>query len=172
MNLPRHPVSKVYTPRLACVLVCILLAGCASSPEVTPAAQVVDAGTEAVSTPPREQGGMTWTWGLLILCGLVILMLFVDQRQQGDGEADPQAKRWFRANLKVILSLLSIWAFVSFGCGILFAPWLNQFQLPGTGYKLGFWFAQQGSIYVFVLLIFAYVVIMNRLDRRYGVEED
>ena len=81
-------------------------------------------------------------------------------------------RAYFRANLKVIVVLLAIWAFVSFGCGILLAPWLNQFRLPGTGYKLGFWFAQQGSIYVFVLLIFAYVLIMNRLDRRYGVEED
>ncbi|MDG2291984.1 MAG: DUF4212 domain-containing protein [Phycisphaerales bacterium] len=87
--------------------------------------------------------------------------------------SDSQRRRaYFRANLKVIAVLLLIWAFVSFGCGILLAPWLNQFYLPGTGYKLGFWFAQQGSIYVFVLLIFAYVLIMNRLDRRYGVEED
>ena len=81
-------------------------------------------------------------------------------------------RAYFKANLKVIVFLLIIWAFVSFGCGILLAPWLNQFNLPGTGYKLGFWFAQQGSIYVFVLLIFSYVLIMNRLDRRYGVEED
>ena len=88
---------------------------------------------------------------------------------EGD-QRRPQA--YFKANLKVIVVLLAIWAFVSFGCGILLAPWLNQFNLPGTGYKLGFWFAQQGSIYVFVILIFAYVLIMNRLDRRYGVEED
>ena len=87
-------------------------------------------------------------------------------------QIDTRARQWFRANLKVIVVLLSIWAFVSFGCGILFASWLNQYRLPGTGYKLGFWFAQQGSIYVFVILIFVYVFIMNRLDRRYGVEED
>jgi putative solute:sodium symporter small subunit len=85
---------------------------------------------------------------------------------------DLRRRAYFKANLKVIAVLLIIWAFVSFGCGILLAPWLNQFNLPGTGYKLGFWFAQQGSIYVFVLLIFSYVLIMNRLDRRYGVEED
>ena len=78
----------------------------------------------------------------------------------------------FRANLVWIASLLAIWAFVSFGCGILLAPWLNGFNLPFTEYPLGFWFAQQGSIYVFVLLILIYVVAMNRIDRRYGVEEE
>ena len=82
------------------------------------------------------------------------------------------AARHFRANLVWITALLVIWAFVSFGCGILLAPWLNQFMLPGTQYPLGFWFAQQGSIYVFVLLILIYVLAMNRIDRRYGVEEE
>ena len=79
---------------------------------------------------------------------------------------------YFRANLRLIGVLLSIWAFVSFGCGILFAPWLNGYNLPFTRYPLGFWFAQQGSIYVFVLLILTYVVLMNRMDRRYGVDEE
>ena len=81
-------------------------------------------------------------------------------------------KAYFRANLRLIGVLLSIWAFVSFGCGILLAPWLNGFTLPFTEYPLGFWFAQQGSIYVFVLLILIYVLAMNRIDRRYGVEEE
>ena len=81
-------------------------------------------------------------------------------------------KAYWAANLRLLGVLLSIWALVSFGAGVLFVDFLNQFTLPGTGFKLGFWFAQQGSIYVFVLLIFAYVIIMNRLDRRYGVEED
>lgn len=81
-------------------------------------------------------------------------------------------KAYFRANLRLIGVLLSIWAFVSFGCGILLAPWLNGFNLPFTEYPLGFWFAQQGSIYVFVLLILVYVLAMNRIDRRYGVEEE
>ena len=80
-------------------------------------------------------------------------------------------KGYFRANLRLIGVLLSIWAFVSFGCGILLAPWLNGFKLPFTEYPLGFWFAQQGSIYVFVLLILVYVVAMNRIDRRFGVDE-
>lgn len=80
--------------------------------------------------------------------------------------------RYFRANIRVIASLLVVWAVVSFGCGILFAPWLDNFKLPFTEYPLGFWFAQQGSIYVFVVLIFIYVVVMNRLDRAYGVSEE
>ena len=80
-------------------------------------------------------------------------------------------RAYFKANLKVIAVLLAIWAFASFGCGIFLAPWLNEFRIPGTGFKLGFWMANQGSIYVFVLLIFVYVWIMNRLDRAYGVEE-
>ncbi len=79
---------------------------------------------------------------------------------------------YFRANLAWIVSLLTIWAFVSFGCGIVFAPWLNNWMLPGTQYPLGFWFAQQGSIYVFVLLIVTYVLAMNRLDRKFGVAEE
>lgn len=79
---------------------------------------------------------------------------------------------YFRANIAWIVGLLAIWAFVSFGCGIIFAPWLNNWMLPGTQYPLGFWFAQQGSIYVFVLLILVYVVAMNRLDHRFGVAEE
>ena len=87
-------------------------------------------------------------------------------------DASRDGKAYFRANLRLIGVLLSIWAFVSFGCGILLAPWLNGFNLPFTEYPLGFWFAQQGSIYVFVLLILIYVVAMNRIDRRYGVDEE
>ena len=67
--------------------------------------------------------------------------------------------------------LLGIWFIASYGFGILLADWLNQFRIPGTGFKVGFWFAQQGSIYVFVILIFAYVWLMNRLDRACGVDE-
>ena len=65
--------------------------------------------------------------------------------------------------------LLSIWFAVSYGCGILFVDQLDQFHFGG--FRLGFWFAQQGSIYVFVVLIFFYVWRMNRLDREYNVEE-
>ncbi len=76
-------------------------------------------------------------------------------------------EQYWKFNVKFVLALLAVWAFVSFGCGILFAPWLDQFKLFGTEYPLGFWFAQQGSIYVFVLLIVIYVVVMNRIDKRY-----
>ena len=63
--------------------------------------------------------------------------------------------------------LLVIWFVVSYGCGILFVDQLDQFRLPGTGFKLGFWFAQQGSIYTFVVLIWVYVRYMNKLDNDY-----
>jgi putative solute:sodium symporter small subunit len=80
--------------------------------------------------------------------------------------------QYWQANIRYVLILLAIWFIVSYGIGIILAPWLNQFRLPGSGFKLGFWFAQQGSIYTFVLLIFIYVWLMNRLDRRFGVSED
>jgi len=68
--------------------------------------------------------------------------------------------------------LLAIWAFVGLGCGVLFADTLNQFTLPGTGYPLGFWFAQQGSIVTFVVLILIYALAMNRLDRIHHEERE
>lgn len=80
------------------------------------------------------------------------------------------AKAYWRANIKLLAILLTIWFVVSFGAGILFAEWLNQFRLGG--FKVGFWFAQQGSIYTFLVLIFVYVYKMNQLDRRFGVRED
>lgn len=80
-------------------------------------------------------------------------------------------RQYWRHNLRYLAGLLSTWALVSFGCGVLFVDWLNQFHLPGTGFPLGFWFAQQGSIYVFVLLIIAYVLLMNRLDRKFDFDE-
>ncbi|MEN0061330.1 MAG: DUF4212 domain-containing protein [Myxococcota bacterium] len=74
------------------------------------------------------------------------------------------AKRYWAANVRLVGILLSIWALVGFGCGILFAPWLNQFRLPLTSYPLGFWFAQQGAILVFVILVVVYVVLMDRIE--------
>ncbi|MGB1190265.1 MAG: DUF4212 domain-containing protein [Pseudomonadales bacterium] len=82
---------------------------------------------------------------------------------------DSQQAYW-RANVTTLLSLLSVWFLVSFGCGILWVDTLNQFSF--FGWKLGFWFSQQGAIYAFVVLIFVYVWRMNALDRRYKVEED
>ncbi len=86
---------------------------------------------------------------------------------------DPRARQqaYWRANLRLLLGLLVVWAGVSYGCGILWVDQLNQVRIPGTGFPLGFWFAQQGSIYVFVALIFVYVWRMNRLDRQFGVRE-
>ena len=75
-----------------------------------------------------------------------------------------QALYW-QANLKLLAKLLVVWFAVSFGCGIILADWLDQFTI--AGFKLGFWFAQQGSIYVFVTLIFIYIGLMNRLDKKY-----
>ena len=83
---------------------------------------------------------------------------------------DPQHRRaYWRANLRYLAVLLVIWFIVSYGCGILFVDELDRFRLGG--FKLGFWFAQQGSIYVFVVLIFVYVFLMNRLDRKFRVGE-
>jgi putative solute:sodium symporter small subunit len=79
-----------------------------------------------------------------------------------------QAAYW-RRNLLYILSLLGVWAAVSFGAGIVFADVLDQVKLGG--FPLGFWFANQGSILTFVLLIFVYVKLMNDLDRKFGVYE-
>jgi putative solute:sodium symporter small subunit len=79
---------------------------------------------------------------------------------------------YWQNNIRYVLLLLAVWFAVSFGCGILLVDWLNQFRFPGSGFKIGFWFAQQGSIYSFVVLIFVYVWLMNRLDRRFGVQED
>ena len=69
---------------------------------------------------------------------------------------------YWKTNIKYLSILLAIWFLVSFGFGILLVDLLNQIQI--RGFKLGFWFAQQGSIYIFVVLIFVYVFLMNRLD--------
>ena len=74
---------------------------------------------------------------------------------------------YWRKNLTCLGILLAIWFLVSYGCGILFVDQLDKIRLPGTGFKLGFWFAQQGSIYVFVVLIWVYVRYMNKLDAAY-----
>ena len=79
-------------------------------------------------------------------------------------------RSYWRANLKYLAILLSIWFIVSFGFGILLVDYLDQFTM--AGFKVGFWFAQQGSIYVFVLIIFIYVIWMNRLDKKYEIDKD
>ena len=81
-----------------------------------------------------------------------------------------QARAYWRKNLTIMGSLLFIWFLVSYGAGILFVEQLNQISF--YGFKLGFWFSQQGAIYTFVALIFVYVLQMNALDRKFNVQED
>lgn len=79
------------------------------------------------------------------------------------------AKAYWKENIRYVLILLAIWFIVSFAAGILFKDELNTIRMGG--FKLGFWFAQQGSMYVFVVLIFVYVRLMNKLDKKYGYDE-
>ena len=78
-------------------------------------------------------------------------------------------KKYWKKNLTYLTVLLSIWFIISYGCGILFADALNSIKMGG--FPLGFWFAQQGSIYVFVILIFVYVRLMNKLDKEFDLDE-
>jgi len=78
------------------------------------------------------------------------------------------AQTYWKSNIKIVLVLLSIWFFISFGCGILFVDFLDQFRFGG--FKLGFWIAQQGSIFVFVVLIYAYIYLMDKLDNEYNLQ--
>jgi len=86
-----------------------------------------------------------------------------------ENNSDAKQAYW-KENVRLILTLLVVWFVVSYGFGILLVNVLNNIQL--FGYKLGFWFAQQGSIYCFVILIFYYTKKMAALDRKYGVEEE
>lgn len=88
-----------------------------------------------------------------------------------ENQNNPQSRRqaYWRANIRILTTLLSIWFIVSFGCSILFVEQLNQINLGG--FKLGFWMAQQGSIYAFVVLIFVYVRLMNKLDQKFSFDE-
>jgi putative solute:sodium symporter small subunit len=89
-----------------------------------------------------------------------------DQQQTISAE---DAQAYWKANIRLISILLVIWAFVSYGCGILFAPFLNQFTVGSL--PMGFWFAQQGSMYVFIILILVYAVLMDKTDQQFGVNE-
>ena len=82
---------------------------------------------------------------------------------------DNQIDTYWQANIRLVLSLLSIWFLVSFGCGILFVDFLDQFKF--FGFNLGFWFAQQGSIYVFVILIFIYIHRIKKLEQIFDKDE-
>lgn len=82
---------------------------------------------------------------------------------------DSQRSQYWAANVRMMIILLVIWAFASFGLGILLRPMLQGIQIGGI--DIGFWFAQQGSIYTFLVIIFFYAYYMNALDKKYGVEE-
>lgn len=79
--------------------------------------------------------------------------------------SDEHALAYWKANIRIVLSLLSVWFVISFGCGILFVDALDTIRFGG--FKLGFWIAQQGSILVFVVLIFVYIYLMDKLDDKY-----
>ena len=81
-----------------------------------------------------------------------------------------QAKAYWKENIRIVLSLLAVWFLVSFGMAILFVDVLDNIRF--FGFKFGFWMAQQGSIFCFVILIFVYVYKMNKLDHKYAVDED
>lgn len=83
---------------------------------------------------------------------------------------DKTGEAYWKAVLTLIAQVLAVWFFVSFGCGILFADALNSMSIGG--YPLGFWFAQQGSMYIFVILIFVYAKLMGRLDEKFDVHEE
>ncbi|NKB34130.1 MAG: DUF4212 domain-containing protein [Pseudomonadales bacterium] len=82
--------------------------------------------------------------------------------------SDNSAQSYWKSNIKIVLSLLAVWFFISFGCGILLVDFLDNFRIGG--FKLGFWIAQQGAILVFVVLIFVYIYLMDKLDDKYNLE--
>lgn len=84
-------------------------------------------------------------------------------------ENQEKKTQYWKENIRYVLILLSIWFTVSYGAGIIFKDALNTIKMGG--FPLGFWFAQQGSIYVFVIIIFVYVRLMNKLDKKYGFDE-
>ena len=89
--------------------------------------------------------------------------MYKDKRRKQKSETmEKDVKKYWRTNIRYILMLLTVWFLASYGAGIMFKDALGTW---------GFWFAQQGSIYVFVVLIFVYVVLLNRLDKKYDIDE-
>lgn len=85
------------------------------------------------------------------------------------GETASNEGAYWRENIRLLCGLMAIWFVASFGCGIVLRDWLDQFTLGG--YPLGFWFAQQGSIYIFIALIAFYVVRMKQIERKYDLDD-
>ena len=94
----------------------------------------------------------------------------LDELENEAARLEAAKKAYWRANIRLLVVLMSVWFAVSFGAGILFRDFLDQFSIGG--YPLGFWFAQQGAIYVFLALIAIYVVAMKRIERRFDLDDD
>lgn len=94
----------------------------------------------------------------------------IPESQQTKSTREMTHQKYWRSTLRLMFSLLFLWAAAGLGAGILIADYLNNYTLPGTGFPLGFWFAHQGSILVFVLLILLYCILMNRIDQRHDSE--
>jgi len=92
-----------------------------------------------------------------------------DEGTTEDYDTTDNEKAYWSENLRLLWTLMAVWFAVSFGAGIIFRPFLDQFSIGG--YPLGFWFAQQGSIYAFIILIFFYTFRMKRLERKYDVDD-
>lgn len=89
-----------------------------------------------------------------------------------DANPGTTLESYWRRNLRIMVTLLFLWALAGLGAGVLLADRLNAYTLPGTGFPLGFWFAHQGAIVAFVLLILVYCILMNRLDARHRGSRD
>lgn len=90
-----------------------------------------------------------------------------DQEEAEETTANERA--YWKENIRLLISIMAIWFIASFGAGILFRDFLDQFSLGG--YPLGFWFAQQGSIYIFIALIFYYTIKMKKIERKYDLDD-
>ena len=104
------------------------------------------------------------------MLGFSLIIRHAIPRKKMTPSQSDQAKAYWKENIRLLLSLLAVWFLVSFGMGILFVDVLDNIRF--FGFKLGFWMAQQGSIFCFVTLIFVYVYKMNKLDHKYEVDED
>jgi putative solute:sodium symporter small subunit len=93
----------------------------------------------------------------------------IPQDESPDGETSANEGAYWRENVRLLITLMAIWFVSSFGAGILFRDFLDQFIIGG--YPLGFWFAQQGSIYIFIVLIFYYVIKMKKIERKHDLDD-